>query len=133
MCQKNWAGVSPSLPVPNLTQYIQFVKSGQKNWAGPSPLIWTKSKRTATFFGRPSLSLIKPSQIMFMIKFSTTALNFGYYFVLLVHSFWDNLYVLQSCTLNFELSLLSLQLVARRLSPTSSPGRSPSSISEFQI
>ena len=34
---------------------IQFVKSGQKIWAGPSPpLNWTKSKRTATFFGRPS-------------------------------------------------------------------------------
>ena len=30
-----------------------FMKSEQKNWAGPSPpspLIWTKSKRTATFF-----------------------------------------------------------------------------------
>ena len=56
MCQKIWAGVSPSLPIPKLTQYIQFVKSGQKIWAGPSPpLIWTKSKRTATFFGKPSL------------------------------------------------------------------------------
>ena len=34
---------------------IQFVKSGQKIWAGPSPpLNWTKSKRTATFFGRNS-------------------------------------------------------------------------------
>ena len=55
MCQKIWAGVSPSLPIPKLTQYIQFVKSGQKIWAGPSPpLNWTKSKRTATFFGRPS-------------------------------------------------------------------------------
>ena len=53
MCQKIWAGVSPSLPkkFPRLTQYIQFVKSGQKIWPGPSPpLIWTKSKRTATFF-----------------------------------------------------------------------------------
>ena len=37
MCQKIWAGVSPSLPIPKLTQYIQFVKSGQKIWAGPSP------------------------------------------------------------------------------------------------
>ena len=36
---------------------IQFVKSGQKIWAGPSPpLIWTKSKRTATFFGRLPLT-----------------------------------------------------------------------------
>ena len=49
--KKIGAGVSPSLPIPKLTQYIQFVKSGQKIWAGPSPpLIWTKSKRTATFF-----------------------------------------------------------------------------------
>ena len=56
MCQKIWAGVSPSLPIPKLTQYIQFVKSGQKIWAGPPPLIWTKSKRTATFFGKPFLT-----------------------------------------------------------------------------
>ena len=49
MCQQIWAGVSPSLPIPKLTQFIQFVKSGQKIWAGP-PLIWTKSKRTAIFF-----------------------------------------------------------------------------------
>ena len=46
------------IPIPQLTQYIQFVKSGPKIWAGPSPpLIWTKSKRTATFIGRLSLSL----------------------------------------------------------------------------
>ena len=32
-----WAGVSPSLQIPKLTQYIQFVKNGQKIWAGPSP------------------------------------------------------------------------------------------------
>ena len=25
-------------------------KGAKKNWAGPPPLIWTKSKRTATFF-----------------------------------------------------------------------------------
>ena len=58
VAKKIWAGVSPSLPIPKLTQYIQFVKSGQKIWAGPSPLIWTKSKRTATFFSgnHPSLT-----------------------------------------------------------------------------
>ena len=50
MCQKIWAGVSPSLATPKLTQYIQFVKSGQKIWAGSPPLIWTKSKRIAIFF-----------------------------------------------------------------------------------
>ena len=77
--------------------------------------------------------MIKPSQIMFMVKFSPTAPTFGDNFVQLVHSFWYNLYVLQPCTLNFELPLLSLQLVARRLSHTSSPGRSPSSISDFQF
>ena len=50
MCQKIWAGVSPSLPIPKLTQYIRFLRCGQ-NWAGPPPpLIWIKSKRTATFF-----------------------------------------------------------------------------------
>ena len=31
------------------------------------------------------LSLMKPSQVMFMVKFSRTALNFGYDFDLLVH------------------------------------------------
>ena len=47
---KIWA--SPNWP------NIRFVKSGQKIWAGPSPpLHWTKSKRTATFFGKPSLTL----------------------------------------------------------------------------
>ena len=51
MCQKIWAGVSPSLPIPKLTQYVQFVKRGQKIWAGHlPPLIWAKSKRTASFF-----------------------------------------------------------------------------------
>ena len=38
------------------------------------------------------LSLIKPSQVMFMVKVSPTALNFGYDFILLVHLFWDTLY-----------------------------------------
>jgi len=33
------------------------------------------------------LSLIKPSQVMFMVKFSPTALNFGCDFALLVHFF----------------------------------------------
>ena len=31
-------GVSPSLPIPKLTQYIQFMKSGQKFGQGPPPL-----------------------------------------------------------------------------------------------
>ena len=41
------------------------------------------------FFGRflLRLSLIKPSQVVFMIEFSPRALNFGYDFVLLVHFF----------------------------------------------
>ena len=34
----------------------QFVKGGQKIWSGPSPpLNWTKSKRTATSFVKPSI------------------------------------------------------------------------------
>ena len=48
MCQK-WAGASPSLPIPKLTQYIQFVEVDKK-FAPP------QSKRTATFFVKPSLS-----------------------------------------------------------------------------
>ena len=39
------------------------------------------------FFGRFLLSLVKPSQVMSMVKFITTAFNFGYDFVLLVHFF----------------------------------------------
>ena len=57
MCQKIWAGVSPSLPIPKLTQYIQFVKSGQKIWAGPSPPSFGQNpKEQLFFFGRPSLT-----------------------------------------------------------------------------
>ena len=37
-------------------EVVQEVLADLKIWAGPSPpLIWTKSKRTAIFFGRPSL------------------------------------------------------------------------------
>ena len=57
MCQKVWAGVSPP-PIPKLTQYIQFVKSGQKIWAGPSPpphVDNTHPQKQLLFFGRPSL------------------------------------------------------------------------------
>ena len=46
-----------------------------------TPCVWK------LIFGRflLRLSLIKPTQVMFMVKFSPTALNFGYDFVLLVH------------------------------------------------
>ena len=50
MCQKISAEVSPSLPIPKLTQYIQFKKSGQKIWAGPPLPHLDKAIRTATFF-----------------------------------------------------------------------------------
>ena len=43
---------------------------------------------------RSFLTKTKPSQVMFMVKFSPTALNFCYDFVLLVH-FWDTLYMVQ--------------------------------------
>ena len=33
-----------------------------KNWAGVSPLIWTKFKRTATFFVKPSLMPVVPEE-----------------------------------------------------------------------
>ena len=38
-----------------------------------------------------TLSRIKRPQVMFMVKFSPTVLNFGYDFVLLVHFIWDTL------------------------------------------
>ena len=65
-------GVSPPplLPIPKLTQYIQFVKSGQKFWAGhPPPLIWTKNnpKEQLLFFGKPSLTLMIRNRLMMMI------------------------------------------------------------------
>ena len=56
ICQKIWAGVSPSLPIPKLTQYTQFVKSGQKIWAEPSPPSFGQNpKEQLLFFGKPSL------------------------------------------------------------------------------
>ena len=39
-----------------------------------------------------SLSRIKPSQVMYMVKFGPTGLNFGYDFFL-VPFFWDTLYI----------------------------------------
>ena len=50
----------------------------------PAPLVSRNE-----FFGRflLKLSLIKPSQVMYMVKFSPTALNFGYDFVLIVDFF----------------------------------------------
>ena len=48
-----------------------------------TPCVWK------LIFGRfvLRLCLFKPSQVIFMIKFSPTALSFGYDFVLLVHFF----------------------------------------------
>ena len=46
--------VSPSLPIPKLTPYIQFVKSGQKIWAAPPPPL-DKIQKNSFFFGKPSL------------------------------------------------------------------------------
>ena len=62
------------------------------------------------FFGRflLRLSLIKPSQVIFTIKFSPTALNFGYDFVLLVHFLGHPVYVMV-----VKLSLI-LKLFQRR-------------------
>ena len=56
MCLEVWAGVSPSLPIPKLTQYIQFVKSGQKFGQGPPlpPHLDKIQKNSYFFFGRPS-------------------------------------------------------------------------------
>ena len=53
MTRDIWVGVSPSLP--KLTQYIQFVKSGQKIWAGPPPSLRQNPKEQLLFFGRSSL------------------------------------------------------------------------------
>ena len=56
ICQKIWPGVSSSLPIPKLTQYIQFVKSGQTIWARPVPNHLDKiPKDSYFFFGRSSL------------------------------------------------------------------------------
>ena len=47
-----------------------------------------------------SLSVIKPSQVVFMVKFSPTALNFGYDFVLLVHFLGHPLSIIKVHQLN---------------------------------
>ena len=51
MCQKIWAGVSPSLPIPKLTQFIQILKSGQKIWACPPPSFGQNPKEQLLFSG----------------------------------------------------------------------------------
>ena len=57
-------------------------------------------------FGRFLLrqSLIKPSQVMFMVKFSPTALNFGYDFVLLVYFLGHPVYITKRYK-NFPLTI----------------------------
>ena len=65
MCQKIWAGVSPSLPIPKLTEYIQFVKSGQKIWAGPSPPHLDKIQKNSYF---PSMDFVPVSVVVFNHK-----------------------------------------------------------------
>ena len=60
----------------------QCTALAQSQEAG-TPCVWK------LIFGRflLRLSLIKPSQVMFMVRFSPTSLNFGYDFVLLVQFF----------------------------------------------
>ena len=52
-----------------------------------------------------------------MVKFSPTALTFGYDFVLIVHSFWDNLYI--HFLMSFRLSLVwpTCALISRDARP----------------
>ena len=50
ICQTIWAVVTPSLPIPKLTQYTVCEKWTNNVGRLPPLLIWTKSKRTATFF-----------------------------------------------------------------------------------
>ena len=51
------------------------------------------------FFGRflLRLSMTERPQVMSMVKFSPTTLNFDYEFVLSVHFFWDTLDVKDIC------------------------------------
>ena len=57
MCQKIWAGVSPSLPIPKLTQYIQFVKVDKKLEQGPCSFV-QNPKYQLLFLVKPSLKQI---------------------------------------------------------------------------
>ena len=83
---KIWTGVPP-LPIAKLSQYIQFVKSGQEIWAGPSlPLIWTKSKRTATSFRETFPKATSPQRLK-MILFNVQILH-GYYIPHICHFFY---------------------------------------------
>ena len=46
------------VPIPKLTHYIQFVKSGQKIWARPfPPPFWAMPERNGFFPGRCSLTV----------------------------------------------------------------------------
>ena len=53
------------------------------------------------------LSLINPSQVMFIVKLSPTALNFD--FVFLVHFFWDTLYKLIKSA--FKAEIIERQMI----------------------
>ena len=67
------------------------------------------------------LSLIKPSQVMFMAKFSPTDLNLDYDFVVLVH-FWRHiLYIYQLVCFNSEryMPRCAVQILKCRLRPKS--------------
>ena len=51
-------------PLPQFRQLVPLFLNANvpKNWAGVSPLIWTKFKRTATFFVKPSLMPVVPEE-----------------------------------------------------------------------
>ena len=73
--------------------HFQIAAGATVHWLNhhlPAPLVSRDQ-----YFGRFLLriSMIKHPQVMSMVKFSPIALNFGYDFVLLVHFFWDTLYI----------------------------------------
>ena len=59
----NYLEPNPPPPPPIWTTCTTFMHPNvPKNWAGVSPLIWTKFKRTATFFVKPSLMPVVPEE-----------------------------------------------------------------------
>ena len=64
--QKIWVGVSPSLPISTLTHHSLW-NVDKKIGQGPPPLIWTKSKRTATFFRETFPNFVSSSSLMLVI------------------------------------------------------------------
>ena len=74
MCQKIWAGVSSSLPIPKLTQYIQFVKVDNKFGQGPPPSFGQNPKEQLLFFRETFPKIYPYMDLSYNIQYNITGI-----------------------------------------------------------